>query len=409
MAGVSQRISKKTVMRRQTGLGVVGAAQGQIMRRTSSVFKASRAMFTSKEIVSHHQSTGASYGLRSTDGTLAGELSAKTYQMQIEAMLEKIFTTAATLTASDIAAVGGATPEFTSGAGAFLTSGFKIGMVVKAANFGGGSTNSNGRNFWITALTGGSMVGVFLDNGAIQVADAAGEAVTLSEVGKRCLVPMTGHVKQYLQVEEWYGDTLLSDLFDDVIVASLDFDLPASGNAAFNSSYVGLARALAITTPVITAPTAETTTGIMSAINGRLFVQGVTTPITGLKISIKNSAANTGAEVGSNSPGDVTQDVIEVSGQFTAMLRDSTISALYEAETPVSIASVLVADESNPLSDFMAFTIGRVKITGDAPDDNTAIMRTYPFTAEINPLGTLVGPSLAWDETIITIQDSAAV
>jgi hypothetical protein len=404
---IAQKISKQTRMRKQTSLGVVGADAGQIMRRTSSVFKATRDMFKSNEVVSHHQSTGASYGLKKTDGTLAGELSAGTYQMQEEAMLEAVYATAATLTASDITAVGdaGGLASFTSDAAAFLTSDFKIGMVVRATGFTGASTNSNSRNFWITALTAGTMTGIFLD-GSLQIADVKGEAVTIAEVGKRCLVPMTGHVKTYLQVEEWYSDLTDSDLFNDVVVASLDYDLPASGNATFNSSYVGLARILSGTV-VMATPAAETVTGIMSAINGRLYVNGASAPITGLKISIKNGAAGTGAEVGSNSSGDVSKGVIEVEGSFTSMLRDQTISALYDAETAVSIASVLTADET-ATSHFKAFTLGKVKITGDAPDDNAAIMRTYPFTAELNPTGTLVGTDKAWDETIITIQDSAA-
>ena len=406
MTAIAQRLSKQTVMRRQTSLGVVGAATGQVMRRTSSVFKAVRDMFRSNEVVTHHQSTGASYGLKKTEGMLAGELSAGTYQMQIEAMLEKTFATAATITGTGIAAASGTPDTFTDSGNGFLTADFKIGMVVKAVGFSGaGATADNSRNFWITALTAGVMSGVFLD-GTAMVSDAAGESVTISEIGKRCLVPLTSHVKTYLQVEEWYGDLTDSDLFTDVIVASLDFDLPASGNATFNSTYVGLSRTLS-GTQVMSAPTAETTTGIMAAINGRLYVQGVTTPITGLKISLKNSAAGTGAEVGSNSSGDVSKGVIEVEGSFTAMLRDQTLSALYDAETAVSIASVLTADET-ALSAFMAFTLGKVKITGDAPDDNQAIMRTYPFTAQINPSGTLVGTDKAWDETIITIQDSAA-
>jgi len=404
---IAQKISKQTVMRRQTSLGVPGAATGQVIRRTSSIFKATRDMFKSNEIVSHHQSTGASYGLKKTDGTLAGELSAGTYQMQIEAMLEAVFATVATTgSIVTIAAVAGTPDSFTDSDNGFLTADFKIGMVVKATGFSGaGVTANNSRNFWITGLTAGVMQGVFLD-GTAMISDAAGEAVTIAEIGKRCKVPLTGHVKQYLQVEEWYSDLTDSDLFNDVIVASLDFDLPASGNATFGSSYVGLARVLS-GAQVMGAPTAETTTGIMSAINGRLYVQGVSTPITGLKISIKNGAAGTGAEVGSNSSGDVSKGVIEVDGSFTAMLRDQTISALYDAETAVSVASVLTADET-ALSNFMAFTLGKVKITGDAPDDNAAIMRTYPFTAELNPTGTLVGTDKAWDATIITVQDSAA-
>ena len=401
---IAQKISKQTVMRRQTGLGNVGAATGQIMRRTNSVFKATRNSYKSNEVVSHHQSTGASYGLRKTDGTLAGELSSGTYQMQIEAMLEAVYSTAATTGAlTTIAAASGTPDTFTDSANGFLTAGFKIGMVVRATGFSGaGAAACNSRNFWITALTAGVMSGLFLD-GTAMVSDAAGEAVTIAEVGKHCKVPLTSHIKSYLQVEEWYGDLTDSDLFNDVIVAGIDFDLPASGNAGFSSSYVGLARTLS-GSQVMTGPTAETSTGIMAAINGRMYVNGTTQPLTGLKLSLKNGAADTGAEVGSNSASDVVKGPVEVEGSFTAMLRDQVVSALLEAETAVSLAAVVTADET-ATSHFMSFILGKIKVFGDAPDDNLAIARTYTFTAEINRAG---GAALAWDDTIITIQDSAA-
>lgn len=404
MTAIAQRISKQTVMRRQTSLGVVGAATGQVMRRTSAIFKAMRDMYKSNEVSTHHQSTGASYGLKKADGNLAGELSSGTYQMPIEGICEAVFGAAVTTGAdTTIAAVAGTPDSFTDSGNGFLTAGFKVGMVVRASGFtGAGVTANNARNFWITALTAGAMSGLFLD-GTAMISDAAGEAVTITSVGKTCKPPLTGHVKQYLQIEEWYSDLTDSDLFNDMVVASVDFDLPATGNATFGSSYIGLARVLS-GTQVQGSPTAETTTGIMSAINGRLYVNGATTPITGLKIGIKNNAAPTSAEVGSNTSSDVAKSTIEVEGTFTSMLRDQTLSALYDAETAVSLAAVVTADET-ATSHFMSFTIGKMKITSDTPDDNLSIMRTYSFTAEINRAG---GTSLAWDDTIITIQDSAA-
>lgn len=400
MAGIAQKISKKTVIREQTGLGVPGSATGQIIRRTSSIFKASRDMYRSEEVVSHHQSTGASYGLRKTDGTLNGHLSAGTYQMPIEGMLEADFAVVSPYAAGIDVTVTGTGTIYTDASAGYLTAGLKVGMVGRWTGFS--PTTNNSRNFWITSLTAGVMTGVFLD-GNPGADDAAGDSVTFTPVGRFCKPPLTGHLSKYYQVEEWYGDLTDSDLFTDCVVAGLDFDLPASGNANFSSSWVGLSRALS-GSQVMTTPTAETTTGIMAAINGRLFVNGASTPITNLKISIKNGAAGTPAEVGSNDSADVSRDIIEVEGSFASMLRDQVLSTLFEDETAVSIIAVLTADET-PTSHFMAFTLGKVKLTGDAPDDANAIMRTYPFTAEINRSG---GTALAWDDTIITIQDSAA-
>lgn len=399
--GIAQKISKKTVMRVQTGLGDAGSATGQVLRRTSSTFSATRDMYSSNEVVSHHQSTGDSYGLKKTSGSIAGELSSSTYQIPIEAILESDFAAVSAYN-SGTDTVPDASGTFTDASGGYLGAGLKVGMVGRWTGWDTPSAANNAKNFWITGLTATVMTGVFL-NGTAIVTDTATDDVTFTVVGKVCLPPLTSHTKNYLQVEEYYGDLTDSDLFTDVVCSSVEFALPASGNATFSSSYVGLTRVLS-GTQVMGSPTAETETGIMSAINGAIYVNGAATLISGLNISVSNSATQTSAEIGSNSASDISRSVITVSGSFTSMLRDQVISSLYDAETEISIICAVAADET-ATADFVAFTLGKVKITGDAPDDSDAVMRTYPFTARINHDG---GSALAFDETILTIQDSAA-
>ena len=404
MPTISQRISKKTVMRRQTGLGVPGAATGQVMRRTSSIFKATRATYKSNEVVSHHQSTGVGYGLKAADGVLAGELSAGTYQMQMEAMLQKIFVaTASVVMGADVTSQAAA-PQISDPTNELLAGGVKVGDVGQFTGFTTTAVGNNSRDWWVTAIGATTMTGIFLDGGAAMLPKVETGSVSFAVRGKKALVPTTGHLKSYLQVEEWYSDNSISDLFNDVIVASIDIDLPATGNATFNSTYAGLTRLLT-GVQVMAAPTVESSSPIMASLNGFLYVNGVSVPVTSLKISMKNSAAGTGAEIGSNASADVIQDIIEVSGSFASLLRDTIVSSLYNAETVVGIAAVVRAD-TTATSPFVAVSIGAIKITGDAPDDAMAIVRTYPFTAQINVAG---GAALAWDNTIMSIQDSAAV
>jgi len=400
MTTIAQRISKQTTMRVQTGLGVVGAATGQVLRRTSSVFTADRDMFPSNELTSHFQSTGASYGLKKTGGSIAGELSAGTYKIPIAALLGKAFVAIGAYAAGTDVTVTGTGTVFTDASGGYFAAGLKVGMVGRWTGFS--PTTNNSRNFWITALTDSVMTGIFLD-GAAGVDDTSGDTVTFTPVGKSCLPHMSVHTKDYLQVEEWYSDLTDSDLFTDLVCAGIDFDLPATGNATFSSSYVGLTRVLS-GAQVMTAPTAETTTGIMSAINGRIFVNGTSTPITSLKITASNSAAVLPAEVGSNSSSDVSRSNKVVSGSFTSLLRDQVLSALYDAETAIGLIAVLTADQT-ATSDFMGFSLGKIKITSDAPDDAEGIMRTYAFIAELNAAGADSGAN---DKTIMTVFDSAA-
>ena len=402
MTGIVQNISKQVNVVKQSGLGVLGSTGSQTIRRKTGVGQAIRDMYKSTEVTTHHQSTGSKYGLKKVDYKLDGELSSGTYKVFIESMLEAAFTTVSAMVIGTDCTAAATGPQFVDGSAGFITAGLKVGMVGRFTGFTTTATDNNARNFWITALTAGNMTGVFLDGTAV-VAKVETGSVTFTPVGKVCLPPLTGHTKDYLTIEDWTSSQTISDLFGDMIPASMDFDLPATGNANFAVSLVGRSRSIGAT-QILTTPSAESTTDILSALHGLLYVNGTAQTVTGIKISIMNSAASTGAEVGSNIGADVNRQWIEVTGTFSANLRDTVTSALYEAETEIVLASVFAADNT-ATSDFMAFTMSKVRITGDAPNDAPTTFRTYPFVARINLAG---GSATAYDKTILTIQDSAA-
>jgi hypothetical protein len=249
------------------------------------------------------------------------------------------------------------------------------------------------------------MTGIFLDGGAAMAVKAPETgAVTITATGKYTLAPLTGHTNDYFTVEEWYSDLTKSELFSDCKVATLGVNMPASGNASISLDFVGLNRTLG-SAQVLTSPTAETSTAHMAALTGFVYVNGVATQVTGFTLNVANDAANTGAEIGSNAASDVTVGRIKVTGSFTALFRDTVLTTLYDGQTKVGATIVMTGDQTGT-ADFLAFIIGKIALTGDAPDDGEkGISRTYPFTAEINTAG---GTALAWDQTILSIQDSAA-
>lgn len=405
MTIIAQGLLKQVNVVKQASLGVLGTTGSVTMRRKTGVGQATRDSFKSTEIVSHHQSTGISLGLKKVSYKLDGELSAKTYDVFIAAMCEVAAAAGGTGTVGTDCTSQAADPQFVDASAAWITNGFKIGDVVQFGGFTTTAAGNNARNFWITGLTSTNMTGQFLDGTVVLAKGPETGSVTCAIVGKKYIPPLTGHTKDYITIEDWYSDVTKSDLFGDLVVQSMDFDLPASGNAAFSCSMVGTSRT-AGSSQTCGTPAASTTTGIMASINGKVSVAGVSTLITALKISLANAAAATPAEVGSNVSGDVSRGVIEVSGSFSANLRDNVITALYEAETEILVSAVLPAD-ATPISDFMAFTMSKVRMTGDAPTDGvTGITRTYPFVARINTAG---GAATAYDQSIISIQDSAAV
>lgn len=401
----AQGIKKQTIFGTQTGLGVPKTgAGGQILRRRNSIFTASRDMFENDEIVSHQQSTGVAYGLKKVEGRIESLLSAGTFKDLIAAGLRKAFaTTAAYVGGTDVTATVAA-PQFVDAGGGYLTAGLKVGDVGRWTGFTAGGVGNNARNFLITALTTNNMSGIFLD-GLPAAAKTSGDSVTFTVVGKKSLVPLTGHTDVFFTFEEWYSDLARSERFDDCKIGSISLNLPATGNASISFEIVGLARTLGASQS-FTSPTAETVTAAMSALNGSILVQGAkVTNITGAQITIDGGMKAVGAVLGSNVSPDMDRGRIKVSGSFTALFDAVTLQSLYDAETPISLI-VAVSTDPSATADFVTFTMGRIKLTGDAPDDGEkSILRTYPFTAELNSAG---GAALAWDQTIITIQDSQA-
>jgi len=401
---IAQGLNKRTVVKKQTALNSIASGSGgQILRRRNAVFLALRDMYESDEIVSHHQSTGARYGMKRVTGKIDGLLSPGTYPLFMAAMLEADFAVPSPLAAgTDVTATVGA-PQFVDASAGLLAAGLKVGMVVRFTGFTAGGAGNNSKNFWITALTAGNMTGVFLDGSAV-AAKTAGDAITITPVGKVSKAPLTSHTEDYFTIEEWQSDLSKSEVFGDLKVSQIALTLPATGNAAVSFDFVGLSRTRG-DVQVLTTPAAETVTEPMAAFNGMIYVNGVATPITGLQLNIANGAASAEAEVGTNAAGDVVTGRIRVTGSFSAMFRDDAIQDLYDAETSVALCAV-IAENKTATSGFNAFTLGRIRITGDAPDDGEkGIVRTYPFVAEINGSG---GAALAFDQTIMMIQDSNA-
>jgi hypothetical protein len=344
------------------------------------------------------------YGLKKVAGKIEALLSSGTYKDLFAAGLRKAFAVTSAMAAGvDVTATVGA-PQFVDASAGYLTAGLKVGDVGRWTGFTTSGVGNNARNFLITALTAGNMTGVFLD-GLPAAAKAAGDNVTFTLVGKKTLVPLTGHTDVFFTFEEWYSDLSRSERFDDCKVNQIAFNLPATGNATCSFDIIGLSRTLAGAQSFST-PAAETTTGVMSALNGAVYVNAAKVGnITGAQITLDCGIKPVSAVLGSNVSPDMDRGRVRVSGTFTGLFDSNTIQALYDAETPTSLIIVVSTDPS-ATADFVTFTMGRIKLTGDAPDDGEkSILRTYPFTAELNSTG---GPALAWDQTILTIQDSQA-
>jgi hypothetical protein len=394
------------VYKEQTALGTPATgAGGQVLRRKTSVAKTSRATYTNDEIVQHQQSTGVNLGTAASDWQFDGLLSPGTYAGLLQTLMRKAFTATAAITGLSLTIAGSGPYTITRGAGDFLAGGLKIGDVIRITAGTYANPVNRDNNCIITALTA-TVATVITLNNSVLIAEGPIATSTITVVGKKSIVPLTGHTDKLVTVEEWYSDLSKSELFPDIRVGQADIGLPASGNATIKLAAQGLGVRTGGNSQVLTSPTAATTSPVLTAVRGILRINGATIQtVTGVTLTIKTALTAEGPIVGSNFSPDMSRGRIEVMGSFTALFDSTTLRDLFDAETLTSLVVVMASDTGNA-ADFVSFSMSALKLTDASPDDGEkAIIRTYPFTAQLNADG---GAALANDQTIVTIQDSLA-
>jgi hypothetical protein len=401
---VGQGLYKRLAYKKQTGLGVpASGAGGQLLRRATATFNKAKDTYSSDEIVSHQQYTGDTYGPSKTQGQVNGELSAGTYAPLIGSICRKDMANGASAASVSLTIAGAGPHTITRSAGSYLTDGFKIGDVVRIT---AGTYTGTARdiNLVVTAMTA-TVLTVIVANGKVLSAQGPIASSTIAVIGKKSVVPVTGHTNDYYTFEEWHSDLTRSRVYSDAQMASAAISIPATGNATIQLSALGLSRSKGAS-QILTSPTSETTTAILAAANGIILVAGSRTLVgTSLSLTIDGQLQHGEPVIGSNAISDIVKGDVKVSGSLTVQYDAETISDLFDNETPAAIIGILFADTSDTAS-FVGFTVPRAKIMGDDIDDGKKqLVMTCPFTAEINSAG---GAALANDQGIVSVQDSAA-
>lgn len=410
---------KKLAMKRQAGKGVIAppgaAGSSRYVRRVTSTLDLTKATYQSNEVNESQQVRDMRHGVKSTGGTLTGELSVGGYQVPLEGVLRKLAVAGSTTGAiATIAAAttGGRTGTFTRTAGSYLADGFKVGDVVRPSGFTTTGVANNGRNYLITALTATVMTVISVGENGLVGAKAAGDNVTILVPGRKIWVPETAQVRDYVTVEHWHSNIGVSEVFPDVVFTGANIGLPPSGMATIELPMMGLdmnPAGVPGNAQYFTAPAASPTGGILAAVNGLLIIDGVVVGLlTGLTINIAGNHAypDQNGVVGSNLHADISPGVLNVTGQATVLFQDAVLRDKFINETECSIVAVLTAD-GTPGAEFEAYVMSRVKFGGAGKDDTpTGITLTMPFTALENMAGGAALPNL---QTTISVQDSLFV
>ncbi|HMY90743.1 MAG TPA: phage tail tube protein [Nitrosomonas sp.] len=400
---IGSGVDKQVIYKKQTALGTKATASGaQVLRRTTSGIELKKNTFQSNEIRTDYQVADFRHGSKYIEGPISGEISPATYKDFMAAAVRKDFVAGSSIASLTLTTAGsGPTYTITRSAGSWITDGVKVGDIVRVtAGLAAGNLN---KNYLVASLTA-TVLTVYVLNGTSISAQSAIAACTLSVTGKKTLVPQSSHTADYFTIEQWYGTGVaMSEQFYDCKVNSMDIQLPASGMATCSFGFLG--RNLDIgSAAYFTSPTAATTTGVMAGAQGILIVGGASVGnVTGMNFTLNGSMTKEDV-VGASSTPDVFSGSVLISGQMTILLENDTYMQMFEDETEASVTMALTAT-SAANSDFVAFTMPRIKVGGNSKDDGQkGIVQTVPFTALLNTNSATNNG----DVTTLMIQDSAA-
>lgn len=398
--GVAKQLRYKVEATWNTAPGASGA---QLLRRVTSDLNLKKDTFESNEIVSHYQRVDFRHGLKRIEGAINGELSAGTYKDFLAAAVRRAWAAVTAITGMSITVAGsGPTYTVTRAAGDWLAGAIKVGHVGRLSAGAFNAANLSKNLLVLNATT--TVLTVMPLNGVALVAEGPIAASTWTSIGKTTYIPTTGHTDLSYSIEHYHGDLTLSELFTGCKVNQIDIAMPPQGMSTIGMQFLG-ADLTTAGAAYYTSPTVETSTGIMAAVNGILAIQGAKiATLTGLNFSIKSGMSGE-AVIGSSTFADITEGLVLVDGQFTALFAGATERDYFINETEVSLIAALSAS-SAAAADFMSFSFPRIKVGGaDKSDGPKSLVQTFPFTALYNSAG---GASTNSEQSTFAMQDSQA-
>lgn len=401
---VGQGVTRTWAYKVQSALGTAASGSGgQLLRRTGIDLAGAKESYSSNEIASHQQSTGATHGVGSSGGTISGEVSATTYGDFCQWLLRKDWAATSAIASLTLTiAASSSNYTVTRSTGDFLTGGIKVGDIVRLT---GASLDANnvGKNLVVLNVTALALT-VNVLNGETMTAQSAIASCTVTVTGKKTWTPTTGHTNKYVTFEDWSSDVARSQVYKDCQVTAMNVTAPTSGIVTVQFPVVGLAPAVRSGTQSLTTPTAETATSTMSSARFAVYVNGVRQgAVTGFTLNINGSIALGEAVLGSNSRPDTQKGRIMVEGSFTALFEDDTLAGYFDDEAVREVIVVLAEDLTDD-ADAISFSMPSVKFFSANGDDGEKQMaRTYTIKAQ-RPAG--AGTGTEHNDAILSIQDT---
>lgn len=388
-------------VKKETTAGTAAGSSGaQLFAWSKLDIMPDKATFESDEIRPSHQIADFAHGFRKTAGGTEHNLAPSAYAAIFASFLRKAFAATSALTGLSLTvAASGSYWTITRASGDFLSSGLKVGDVIRitAGSFTGNNLNNN---FVIISMTS-TVLTVKVGNGSTLTAEGPVASATITLPGKKTMVPTTGHTDESWTVEDWMSDKAESILHVGCKPIGASIQLPPTGYAKVGFDWLGLDFSRA-TSQYFSSPSAISSYASLKAVNAVCRLGSVATSLLGLNFNMKGNHSSD-PQVGSNIAPGVLPGKHTTDGQITTYDESGTLFAAFDAETETSLTIVLFTSSSNT-ADFVSLTVPRIKL---GKPSNTKVGNGLARNFPIKPLeNTSGGSGTSSDASTIIMQDS---
>lgn len=380
------------------------ATGGQYLRHVSHTLNLTRDQYRPNEKRVDAQRPMGTSGSKTFAGAINGFLSPGTQADLFKGVFRNPWTAAVTASEADFTS---ATFDSTASTVVFaggnpVTKGYVVGGFMNFTNLATAANNST--NFLILAFGGTSNRTVTLF--PAPTTETADTAFNVTSVGKILTNPSSG-LTDYKFAFEWYNPAAdFSRFGSECRMGGFDLAAPVNNNVTLNFNVMGRNRTVlsGASSPFFTAPTAETTTDIPTAMQGLLRLNGSTLGVcttSSIKVNLNPQAAKVVNSAGL--VGAVFLEDFMLDGDFTSFIDGSTLFDAYDNKTEMEFFCYY------PTSNAIAapahvFYMPRIRLTG-CVEGETAGGKTAACTFEA---GRYSGATAGVASTTLQIADTNA-
>lgn len=382
----------------ETTFNVSAATSGaqRVRANASGGLRLTRTELAPNEIRGDGMTSMGRMGSRSVAGSYSADGSVGTFDRLFQAALRSTWVPLVEIAYSTAhTSITTTTNTIVAASGSFITSGFRVGDVIKLT--GTATPANNNRNLRLTGVTAST-----LTVAETLTANATADALVGGRIVRSRRL-LQGVVRRSFTVEEHATDLDITELFTGCRVSSMRVSLAPDGYVSFEFSFAGadMTPLASASSPYFATPVLTTSIPMTAADAVLRFGGSDVLALTGFDVTVDLRAAGM-AVIGSNITPDVWENSTRITGSISAIRSDVVNVTRALAETELEFHALFVEPNTEP-KNFLSLFLPRIKIT--VPEKSLggdgAQIETMSFMAAAKD------PTVGYDTTMILLSTSA--